>query len=232
MPLILRAAKDEAEILIYDTIGQDFWGDDVTAKSVDKELKALGSPKSITVRINSGGGDVFDGVAIYNTLARHPARKVVHVDGLAASAASVIAMAGDEILMGAGTFIMIHNAWSIAIGNAAEMRRSADLLDSVSGQLATIYVNRTGQSAKEVKAMMDAETWLDRDEAMKKGFADGASTDFVKASSSIDARAFRNMPAALRGSLRDGVLHMQTRGGPVARPRRDALMARIAASHR
>ncbi len=219
MPLILRAAKDDAEIMIYDTIGQDFWGDGVTAKGFDKELKALGSPKNITVRINSGGGDVFDGVAIYNTLARHPARKVVHVDGLAASAASVIAMAGDEIRMGDGTFIMIHNAWSFAIGNAAEMRRAADLLDSVSGQLAGIYVQRTGQPAAKVKAMMDAETWMDAEDAIAKGFADARSADTVKMAASVDLARFRNLPAALRGRAAAG-------------PKLAALQQRIAASRR
>lgn len=218
MPLIIRAAKDDAEIMIYDTIGQDFWGDGVTAKGFDKELKALGSPKKITVRINSGGGDVFDGVAIYNTLARHPARKVVHVDGLAASAASVIAMAGDEIRMGDGTFLMIHNAWSFAIGNAAEMRRAADLLDSVSGQLASIYVQRTGKPAAKVKAMMDAETWMDADTAIAEGFADSRSAEVVKTAAAIDLARFRNLPAALRGHA--------------AGPKRAALLQRIAASRR
>lgn len=219
MPLIIRAAKDDAEIMIYDTIGQDFWGDGVTAKGFDKELKALGGPKKITVRINSGGGDVFDGVAIYNTLARHSARKVVHVDGLAASAASVIAMAGDEIRMGHGTFLMIHNAWSFAIGNAAEMRRAADLLDSVSGQLASIYVQRTGKPVAKVKAMMDAETWMDADTAIAEGFADARSGDSVMMAASIDLARFRNLPAALRGQAGAG-------------PKRAALQQRIAASRR
>lgn len=198
MPLILRAAKDDAEILIYDTIGQDFWGDGVSAKGLDKELKALGSPKRITVRINSGGGDVFDGVAIYNTLAKHPARKVVEVDGLAASAASVIAMAGDEIRMGDGAFLMIHNAWGFAIGNSAEMRRTAELLDSVSGQLANIYAKRTGRQAKDVARMMDAETWMDPDTAIAEGFADARSDQVVKMAASVDISRFRNVPQALR----------------------------------
>jgi ATP-dependent Clp protease protease subunit len=233
MPLILRAAKDDAEILIYDGIGQDFWGDGVTAKSFDKELKALGAPKTINVRINSGGGNVFDGIAIYNALARHSARKVVHVDGLAASIASVIAMAGDEILMGDGTFMMVHNAWSFAIGNAAEMRRTADLLDSVSGQIADIYVNRSGQNAKAVKALMDAETWMDADEAVKKGFADGRDKDAVRTAASIDARAFRNLPPALAARMHDSVLHFDSRQAPASPgPRRAALMERVAASRR
>lgn len=218
MPLILRAAADDAEMMIYDTIGADFWGDGVTAKGFDKELKALGSPKKITVRINSGGGDVFDGVAIYNTLARHPARKVVHVDGLAASAASVIAMAGDEIRMGDGTFLMIHNAWSFAVGGSTEMRRAADLLDSVSGQLANIYVQRTGKPAAKVKAMMDAETWMDAETAIAEGFADARSGDVVKMAASIDLARFRNLPAALRNAAPG--------------PKLAAMRARIAASRR
>jgi len=232
MPLILRAAKDDAELLIYDSIGQDFWGDGVTAKGFDKELKALGNPKRISVRINSGGGDVFDGVAIYNTLARHPARKTVHVDGLAASAASVIAMAGDEILMGDGTFMMIHNAWSFAIGNAEELRRAAALLDSVSGQLGSIYVQRTGKPAEEVKAMMDAETWMDADTAISNGFATARSQESVRAAASIHARHFRNMPSALAARVRGDVLHLDTRAPAAPGPKLVALRDRIAASRR
>ena len=217
MPLIIRAAKDDAEIMIYDAIGADFWGDGVTAKGFDKDLKALGSPKKITVRINSGGGDVFDGVAIFNTLARHPARKVVEVDGLAASAASVIAMAGDEIRMGEGAFLMIHNAWGFAMGNAAEMRRTATLLDSVSGQLAEIYARRTGRKAAEVVRMMDAETWMDAETAIAEGFAERRSDSSVKMAASIDLARFRNLPAALRGHAAAG-------------PKLAALKARVAAA--
>lgn len=233
MPLILRAAKDDAEILIYDGIGQDFWGDGVTAKGFDKELKALGSPKNITVRINSGGGDVFDGIAIYNALSRHSARKTVCVDGLAASIASVIAMAGDEIIMGDGTFLMIHNAWSFAIGNAAEMRRTADLLDSVSGQISSIYVNRTGQSEKAVRAMMDAETWMDAADAVSKGFASKRDKDHGRVAAAINARAFRNLPPALAAQVRGDVLHFDSRQAPASPgPKRAALMERVAASRR
>jgi ATP-dependent protease ClpP protease subunit len=216
VPLILKAANDDAELLIYDTIGADWWGDGLTAKQFDKDLKALGSPKRISVRINSGGGDVFDGLAIYNTLARHAARKTVYVDGLAASAASVIAMAGDDIRMGDGTFLMIHNAWGLAIGNAGEMRRTADLLDSISGQLAEVYVKRTGRTLADVRRMMDAETWMEPKTAIAEGFADRMSDDVVKAAASVDLSRFRNVPAALRRSSAAG-------------PKLAALRARVAA---
>ncbi len=220
MSLILRAAADDAELLIYDVIGENWWGDGLTAKKFDADLKALKNPKRIDVRINSIGGDVFDGVAIYNTLARHPARKTVYVDGLAASAASVIAMSGDEIRVGEGTFVMIHNAWGMAVGDSIEMRRTADLLDSVSGQLAEIYSRRTGRSAGDVRRMMDAETWMDPDTAVAEGFADRMSADVVKAAASADLSRFRNVPTALK--------RRQTNGGQ----RLAALKAKIAAAAR
>lgn len=217
MGLVLKAAaKDEAEILIYDAIGKDFWGDGVTAKQFDTDLKAFGSVRRLNVRINSAGGDVFDGVAIFNTLARHSARKTVYVDGLAASAASVLAMAGDEIRIGAGAFMMIHNAWGLAIGNASDMRRTADLLDSVSAQIADIYARRTGNDVKAIAQWMQDETWFDPDAAVKHGFADARSDDVVKLAACADLSRFRNVPPELAAAQK------------APRPRLDAIRVRLA----
>lgn len=236
MPLMIRAAKDkaEAEVFIYDDIGASWWGDGVTAKGFAANLKALGSPNRITVRINSGGGDMFDGLAIYNTLRGHPAHKVVQVDGLAASAASFIAMAGDEILMGVGTFMMIHNARMVAVGEASDMRRAADLLDSASGQIANIYASRTGRSTAEIKRMMDAETWMEPDAALREGFADGISEGEVMAlAASIRVPGARNLPAPLRAYATNDVIDLgawrRARAHPRAAvtPRLDALRSRI-----
>lgn len=218
MSIVLRAAKGEGEILIYDGIGADFWGDGVTAKGFVKDLAALGNVSNLTVRINSGGGDVFDGVAIYEAIARHPARKTVVVDGLAASIASVIAMAGDEIKIAPAGFVMIHNAWSLSMGDAAAMRRAADLLDSVSGQMAGIYVARTRNAAAKVREWMDAETWFDAEAAIGAGFADRKTDDVLKVAASADLSRFKNVPPRLRGA--------------VPTPRLDAARARIAAMRR
>ena len=125
----------------------------------------------ITVRINSPGGDVFDGFAIYNLLAQHPAKINVKVDGWAASAASVIAMAGDTIEMAANALMMIHNPWTMAIGDSVSMRKSADLLDQIKGSILTTYQAKTSMDEADIAALMDAETWFDAKGAVEAGLA-------------------------------------------------------------
>ena len=165
----LRAQADgENELLIYDYI--DPWG--VTASDVVAELAALEPTAAIRVRINSGGGDLFDGVAIYNALAAHAGKVTTQIDGLAASAASLVALAGDEVEIATNAFLMIHHPWTFAIGNAEDLRAEADLLDKLSdGALVGVYVAFTGQAKADVRAWMDAETWFNADEALEKGFA-------------------------------------------------------------
>ncbi|HEC0958195.1 TPA: Clp protease ClpP, partial [Klebsiella pneumoniae] len=126
-PEVRAAGNDANSISIYDSIGENWEGTGVTAKRISAALRAIGD-KDVVVNINSPGGDFFEGVAIYNLLREHPGRVTVQVMGLAASAASVIAMAGDEILMGDGSFLMIHNAWAVAIGNRHDMADAAKLL--------------------------------------------------------------------------------------------------------
>lgn len=184
---------DTLELDIYDVIGEGWFFDGVTAKNVRSKLRAAGDVKLIKVRINSGGGDVFDGLAIYNLLAQHSARVEVDIDGLAASMASVIAMAGDEVRMGASAFMMIHNPWTVAVGESSEMREAADLLDKMQGSLADAYVARTGIAKDDVLAMMNAETWFSSAEAVAKGFADKVVST-KKAQKKAAATAF----AALR----------------------------------
>ena len=157
-----------AEISIFDEIGM--WG--VTAKQFISDLKALGDVKDILLSINSPGGSVFDGLAIYNALRSSGANVTVKVMGIAASIASVIAMAGKKIVMPENTFMMVHNPWSFAIGNANDMREMADVLDKLGESLVGTYVSRTGKSAEEVKALLDAETYLTAAEAVDLGFAD------------------------------------------------------------
>ncbi|AWK85037.1 head maturation protease, ClpP-related [Azospirillum thermophilum] len=165
-------ADDPSTISLYDVIGEDAWtGGGWTAKRMAGALRAIGK-KDVTVNVNSPGGDFFEGLAIFNLLREHPAKVTVKVMGYAASAASVIAMAGDEIRMGAGSFLMIHNAWAVAIGNRHDMRAAADVLEPFDAAMADIYAARTGQKREDVAAMMDAETWLGAGDAVAKGFAD------------------------------------------------------------
>lgn len=165
-------AKNRAEIMIYDPIGGDWYGNGVTAQRFVDDLAALGDVKDITVRINSPGGEVFDGFAIYNALKNHPAQVHVQIDGLAASIASVIAMAGDLVTMGTGAMIMIHDPWSIALGDADDFRGAAEMLDQIKVGIIDAYAVRTGIDRDELSTMMDKETWLTVDEAIEKGFAD------------------------------------------------------------
>jgi ATP-dependent protease ClpP protease subunit len=204
---VVKAAASSAEIYLYDSIGSWFG---ISAKQFVADLKALGDVKTIDLHINSDGGDVFDGRAIYSQLAQHKARIVVHVDGIAASIASLIAMAGDEIRMADGAFMMIHNAWGLSIGDAAEMRRMADLLESVNSTIQDTYAARTKQSIADLKTWMDAETWMTGEEAVDRGFAD-VLDEPVKAAATIrEPGRFRNLPSALQ-------------------PRRAAALARLAA---
>lgn len=174
---IRNAADDDdgpAEILIYDEIGYGWWGG-VSAQDFAKDLGAI-TADEITVRLNSPGGDVFDGIAILNALRSHKATITVYVDGLAASAASFIAMAGDEVVMRRNSEMMIHDASSFSAGNAGDLRKRADDLDRVSNNIASIYAERTGGTTEEWRDFMLAETWYSAQEAVDAGLANRVDT--------------------------------------------------------
>ncbi len=160
------AKKHKGEIILYGDIGFD-----ITAKEFSDELKALDSPHDIDVRINSFGGDVFDGVAIYSRLIDSGATITVFIDGIAASAASVIAMAGHEIHIAEAGFVMIHDAWVLTMGNASELRKKAAQLEAVSEQIAGIYQRRTGQEMVKIRELMAAEAEFNATQAVELGFA-------------------------------------------------------------
>lgn len=177
-------SDDPNTITIFDVIGEDWWtGGGFTAKRMSNALRSIGA-NPVTVQLNSPGGDMFEGIAIYNLLRAHPANVTIEVLGWAASAASIIAMAGDEIVMGLGTFMMVHNAWGMVIGNRHDMREAADLFDGFDSAIADIYEARTGQDRKAIEALMDAETFMGPSDAVKSGFADrvdeGMSADDVQ----------------------------------------------------
>lgn len=166
------ASDDDNTISMLEVIGEDWWtGGGVTAKRVSAALRSIGK-QDVTVKINSPGGDMFEGIAIYNLLRAHPAKVTVEVLGWAASAASIIAMAGDEIRMGLGSFMMVHNAWGVVIGNRHDMRDSAELFDGFDGAIVDIYEARTGMKRVDIEKLMDAETFMGPSEAVKNGFAD------------------------------------------------------------
>ena len=197
---IKAKTNDTAEISIYDEIG--FWG--VSAASFAQDLKDCGNNiKQINLHIHSPGGDVFDGIAIYNLLKNHPANVTVYIDGLAASMASVIAMAGNEVIMPENAMMMIHKPWGIQGGDAEDMRKYADLLDKVENTLIPAYANKTGKTTEELAEMLSAETWLNGKECVEQGFADKLAEPLV-AMASIKSRKledFENMPKAIKDML-------------------------------
>lgn len=194
--LVNRSGSKSADLFIYDDIGEGFFGG-ITAQQVVADLKTLGVVDTLNVRINSGGGSVFEGVAIFNAIDRNPARVVVHIDGIAASIASIIAMAGAEIRIASNAMVMIHDPAGFSIGTAEDMRRAADLLDTVRGTLVDTYVKRTGNDAGKVSDWMARETWMTAREAVDNGFADSI-TEPLQIAACGDLSRFKNVPAALR----------------------------------
>lgn len=164
---LVSASSDDATITIYDSIGED---GGVTAKRIAGALRSIGA-RDVTVSINSPGGDFFEGLAAYNLLREHPHKITVKIVGLAASAASIIAMAGDEIQIAKSGFLMIHNAWVFAIGNRHDLREAADTLDEFDGAMADLYADATGKEKNEVAKLLDAETWMSGQAAVDAGFA-------------------------------------------------------------
>lgn len=205
---INAAAGDRrAEVLIYEQIGKSWWDDSgVGAKDFLETIGKL-DVDDIDLRINSLGGSVFEGNAIYNGLRAHKAKVHVKIDGIAASIASVIAMAGDDIEIPENGMIMIHDPWTYAEGNADEMRKAADMLDKIKGGLVAAYRTKTGKDDAEIADLMTAETWMTAREAVDMGFADSI-TGAVDAQNSFDNEVlarFRNVPASLKGSGGSGV---------------------------
>lgn len=201
-PSIQAASTDDNTISIFDVIGQDYWtGDGVTAKRIAGALRAIGDG-DVAVNVNSPGGDMFEGLAIYNLLREHPGQVTVKILGVAASAASIIAMAGDEVQIARAGFLMIHNAWTYAAGNRHDFRAYADYLEPFDAAMADVYVARSGQDAKSIEKMMDGETWIGGSKAIDQGFADTllASDEVSAGDERPAALAVRRVENALRAS--------------------------------
>ena len=215
-PEICAAASDaDNSISIYDSIGENWEGTGVTAKRISAVLRSIGA-KDVVVNINSPGGDFFEGVAIYNLLREYQGKVTVRVLGVAASAASVIAMAGDEILMGEGSFLMIHNAWAVAVGNRHDMRDTAQVLEPFDAAMAALYAQQTGMTIKDAQTLMDRETWIGADQAVADGFASGLIPSSAIAHSA-KASAARKPLALIEASM--------AKAGFTRNTRRDAFKA-------
>jgi ATP-dependent Clp protease, protease subunit len=187
-----RAQARGAEIVIYDEIGA--FG--IPAKAFLDELKALGPVAELTIRINSPGGSVFDGVAIYNALKRHDAAITVWIDGIAASIASMIAMAGDEVVMPENAMMVLHDPSGLVAGTASDMRAMAEALDRMKAGMVAAYRDKSGRDHAEIEALIQAETWLSAQEAVDLGLADRIEAP-VRMAAHFDISRFRNPPPEL-----------------------------------
>ncbi|GAA0493684.1 head maturation protease, ClpP-related [Pigmentiphaga daeguensis] len=211
--IVTAADADEATIYLYGVIG-GWWGD-IDAEAFSKEIAAI-KASIIHVRINSPGGDVFDARAMMTAARAHSAKIIAHIDGLAASAATAFAMAADEVEISQGSRFMIHRAWTVSIGNQNDMREAAELLDGIDNDLATDYAIRSGQERDQIMSWMDAETWMNADEAVERGFADrvvqvvkekeGASS----ASNVWNLSAYKNAPKDLLQQRPEANAHRAT----------------------
>ena len=184
---IQNKAGETADIYIFDEIGT--YG--VTAQDFISDIKDL-KDTPINLRINSIGGDVFDGMAMYNVIKRREAKTTVYIEGIAASIATIIALGADEVVMAENSLFMIHNAWGGAMGEAKDMRKTAATLEKISGELTDIYMKKTGLSYEVLAEMMDEETWLNAQEAYDYGFVDTIS-DSIKVAAKYDVSKFKNI---------------------------------------
>jgi ATP-dependent Clp protease protease subunit len=189
----MSAATGAAEIDIYDEIGM--FG--VTALDFNRELRALGAVSEINLRINSPGGEVFDGIAIYNILRRHKAKVNISIDGIAASIASVIAMAGDTVSMPANAMMMIHDPSGVVVGTSKDMRDLSDALDKVKASMVATYASKSNLSSEEIEKIMSDETWLTAEEAVEFGFADVIEAPIAMAACFDLSARYKSVPKGL-----------------------------------
>lgn len=194
-----QADAQEATIYLYDMIVDsdveaEWWGG-VSPQAFIKALGELTAP-TIHLRVNSPGGSVFAARAIEQAIREHKSTVVAHVDGLAASAASFLIMAADQIHMAPGSFLMIHKAWTLAMGNSADLTKTAALLDQIDGSLVKTYATRSGQKPEDITAWMADETWIEADRAVELGFANIVDTGTSASNSAVawDTSAFKNAP--------------------------------------
>ncbi|MGQ4666521.1 head maturation protease, ClpP-related [Metabacillus halosaccharovorans] len=186
-----EAVGDSTEITIYGDIGESWWGESISANDIKEALKNVTSD-SIVVRLNSPGGDVFDGITIYNQLKNHAAKVTIYVDGLAASAASIIAMAADELIMNTGSMLMIHEASTFTWGTKTDIKKTLNALEGIDKSLADIYMIRYQGERSEIDTMIKNETWFTSSEAVEVGLADRVNDEVDSDEEDLDAEEFKN----------------------------------------
>lgn len=213
--------SDETAIYIYDEIG--YWG--TTAQAFVKDLQKVNT-KRISLHLNTPGGDVFDGIAIHNALRQHAASVTVQVDSLAASIGSVIAMAGDRIVMAKHATMMIHDPFTFAFGNAADMRKTAEILDQLGDTIASVYAERAGGSVREWRDRMLEETWYSDREAVGAGLADEVDGDAEPVQGAWDLSIFKHPPEHLQTAARASSGERQPTKRDIERALRDAGLSR------
>lgn len=184
---------DEATIFLYDVIVSDDWWGGITPLTFMKELASISAP-IIHLRINSPGGDVFAARAMQTAMREHPGKIIAHVDGWCASAATFLAIAADESVISKGGMFMIHNAWSIAMGNAKDFTDMANLLTKIDGSIASDYVAKSGQAEQQIIDWMAAETYFLDQEAVDAGFVDAVAEAAPKAQINWDLSAYEHAP--------------------------------------
>lgn len=189
----MPAMVNDTEIVLYGTVGDMFWEDSFTARDVVAALSQTRG-KDISVRLNSGGGIADEGVAIYNSLKAHSGKVTVYVDGIAASAASIIAMAGEKVVMRTGSVMMIHDPLMLTIGNADDMEKSKQALNAIGDSMADIYAAKSGRKAADIRAEMREELWLTPSEAKAKGYANDEESGAAAEASAFDYRAYSKAP--------------------------------------
>ena len=182
-----KVSNDIVDVYIFDEIGT--FG--INAQSFIDEIKGFKNTP-LNLHINCVGGDVFEGMAIYNVLKKRTAETTVYIEGIAASMGSVVALAADNVVMAENSLFMIHNAWGGAMGEAKELKKTANLLEKISNEIADIYIKKTNLPYDKVKEMMDEETWLNADEALELGFVDSIS-DAIKVAAKYDVSKFKNI---------------------------------------
>lgn len=221
-PLLAQSGEDEVTLYLYDmivasAIEAEYWGG-VAAESFVPQIRAV-QAKTIHLRINSPGGDVFAAQAIAQALRDSKAQVIAHVDGMALSAATVVATAAAEIEMAIGALYMVHRAWTIAIGNTNELMEHAALLEKVDGTLAVQYAQRTGAGLDDMLAVMDAETWMTAQEAVEAKFVDRVAEEAPQVDAAWDLSAYAKAPPAREESmaaLLQSAEHRQRQGQRIA----------------
>lgn len=208
----------DGELVLYGFVGDSYWEQGFTSLEVVSALAELGRDADITVRMNSGGGYVHEGLAIYNALAAHRGKVTVQVESIVASSASLIAMAGDSIVMKAGSLLMIHDPSGITYGTAEDHEKTRISLDKMGDTFASIYAERSGKDADAVREAMKGELWLTADEAVAEGYADEAESAKAKPASAFDYRLYAHAPKRLVAMARAKNWSLQAAAAASAAP--------------